>query len=82
MTSRSARVSSAFYSPRLQKNIGFALVPIEHAEPGSEFTVRSKTGDVDARVVGEAVRRPQERNPEAGFEKGARTLVMPAGGST
>jgi glycine cleavage system aminomethyltransferase T len=31
------RVTSACHSPRLEKNIGYAMVPIEHAELGTEL---------------------------------------------
>ena len=30
-------VTSACYSPRLEKNIGFAMVPTEHSELGTEL---------------------------------------------
>ncbi len=49
--SQIGQVSSAFWSPRLKKNIGYALVPIEHADLGTEITVRSNVGEVTARVV-------------------------------
>lgn len=45
------QVSSAFWSPRLEKNIGFALVPIEYTEKGTKLTVRSATGERSAVVV-------------------------------
>jgi len=46
------RVTSACYSPRLEKNIGLAMVPIEHAELGTELQVETpKSGTVDATVV-------------------------------
>jgi glycine cleavage system aminomethyltransferase T len=32
-------VTSAIYSPRLEKNIGYAMLPLEHAELGTELTV-------------------------------------------
>ncbi len=32
-------VSSAIYSPRLKKNIGYAMLPIEHTELGAKLTV-------------------------------------------
>ncbi len=32
-------VSSAVFSPRLKKNIGYAMLPIEHANPGTSLTV-------------------------------------------
>jgi glycine cleavage system aminomethyltransferase T len=34
------RVTSAIYSPRLKKNIGYAMVPIDRADLGTEVTVR------------------------------------------
>jgi aminomethyltransferase len=46
------RVTSACYSPRLEKNIGFAMVPIEFAERGTELHVDTpKSGRVSATVV-------------------------------
>jgi aminomethyltransferase len=35
------RVSSACYSPRLEKNIGFAMVPVRYAEHGTTFQVQT-----------------------------------------
>jgi glycine cleavage system T protein len=32
-------ITSAIHSPRLKKNIGYAMVPIEHAELNTKFTV-------------------------------------------
>jgi aminomethyltransferase len=32
-------VSSAIYSPRLKKNIGYAMLPVEHTELGTKVTV-------------------------------------------
>src|SRR5262249_5025884 len=34
----SGRVTSAVYSPRLEKNIGYAWLPVEHTEVGTEVT--------------------------------------------
>ncbi len=45
------RVTSAVYSPRLQKNIALAMVANEHAAIGSELTVAMPAGTVAARVV-------------------------------
>ncbi len=46
------RVTSACYSPRLEKNIGFAMVPLEFAERGTELQVDTpKSGRVSATVV-------------------------------
>jgi aminomethyltransferase len=33
------RVTSACYSPRLDRNIGYAMVPIEHAQLGTEIEI-------------------------------------------
>ncbi len=44
-------VTSAIYSPRLEKNIGFAWVPNELAEIGSSLQVASEWGDRSATVV-------------------------------
>ena len=49
------RVTSACRSPRLDKNIGFAMLPIEHAEPlGQEFQVETQHG----RFRGVTVEKP------------------------
>jgi glycine cleavage system aminomethyltransferase T len=45
------RVTSALYSPRLEKNIGYAWVPVSHSEPGTRLTVSASMGSVDAVVV-------------------------------
>ena len=46
------RVTSACYSPRLEKNIGLAMLPIEHTELGTELEVETpKSGRVGATVV-------------------------------
>jgi glycine cleavage system aminomethyltransferase T len=46
------RVTSACYSPRLEKNIGFAMLPIQHTELGTELQVEtSVSGKVGATVV-------------------------------
>jgi glycine cleavage system aminomethyltransferase T len=45
------KVTSAIYSPRLEKNIGFAWVPKELAEPGSSLKIATEWGDRGATVV-------------------------------
>lgn len=65
------QVSSAFWSPRLEKNIGFALVPIEQADLGTTFTVvTAARGEVPATVVEKPFvdptkQTPRGRKPEA-----------------
>jgi glycine cleavage system aminomethyltransferase T len=45
-------ITSALYSPRLQKNIGYAWVPVEQAGSGTtRLTVETPAGDVAATVV-------------------------------
>ena len=49
------KVTSACYSPRLEKNIGYAMLPTGLAEPlGQEFAVETPTG----RHRGVTVRKP------------------------
>ncbi len=45
------RITSAVYSPRLKKNIGYAMVPIEHAALGTKLVVATPDGERDATVV-------------------------------
>ena len=45
------KVTSAIYSPRLKKNIGFAWVPIELSEIGSKVDVHTPIGEATAQVV-------------------------------
>ena len=44
-------VSRCAYSPRLQKNIGFANVPVEYAEPGNRLSVATPAGLAATKVV-------------------------------
>ena len=41
----------ALYSPRLEKNIGFAMVAIEFSNPGSSISVETPMGVLTAKVV-------------------------------
>ncbi len=45
------KVTSAVYSPRLQKNIALAMVTVEAAELGTELEVRTRSGESTATVV-------------------------------
>jgi glycine cleavage system aminomethyltransferase T len=49
--SRIGKVTSACFSPRLEKNIGYAMVPIELAELGTELQVDIAGDQRDAVVV-------------------------------
>jgi aminomethyltransferase len=58
------QISSAFWSPRLKKNIGYALVPIEYADLGTEILVRSNVGEVTATVVEKPFIDPKKQTPK------------------
>jgi aminomethyltransferase len=46
------RITSAIYSPSLKKNIGYAMLPVEHAELGTELSVAvPDSGERKATVV-------------------------------
>jgi glycine cleavage system aminomethyltransferase T len=44
-------VTSAIYSPRLERNIGYAWLPIQHTEPGTRLSVETPAGARSATVV-------------------------------
>jgi aminomethyltransferase len=67
--SQIGQVSSVFWSPRLEKNIGYALVPIEYADVGTELTVRKATGEVLARVVRKPFVDPKKETVKADLRK-------------
>ena len=41
----------ALYSPRLEKNIGYAMVLVDHSNLGSTMTVETAVGTMKAKVV-------------------------------
>ena len=45
------RLSRAFFSPRLKKNIGLAIIDIDFAEEGTTVSVASPNGDLTSTVV-------------------------------
>lgn len=45
------RITRCIHSPRLEKNIGFANIPVALADEGSTFTVRGPFGDAQATVI-------------------------------
>jgi glycine cleavage system aminomethyltransferase T len=45
------KVTSAIYSPRLRKNIGYAWLPVERSAAGAAIVVRSEWGERRATVV-------------------------------
>lgn len=57
------QITSAIYSPRLAKNIGFCWVPINLSEPGSKLRVASEWGDRAATVVPMPFVDPEKKIP-------------------
>ena len=59
------KVTSACYSPRLEKNIGFAMLPIEYTEFGTELEVETpQSGRVAAVVVRKPFIDPEKEVPK------------------
>jgi glycine cleavage system aminomethyltransferase T len=61
---RIGQVTSACYSPRLEKNIGYAMVPTEHSELGTEFEVERPGETVSAVVVPKPFIDPEKETPK------------------
>jgi glycine cleavage system aminomethyltransferase T len=57
-------VTSACYSPRLEKNIGFAMLPIEHAAMGNAFEVATQHGRTQAVTVPKPFVDPKKEVPK------------------
>ena len=57
------KVTSAIYSPRLRKNIGFCWVPIDLAKDGSTVRVETEWGRRTAKVVSIPFVDPDKRIP-------------------
>ena len=58
------KVTSACYSPRLEKNIGYAMVPIEYTEPGTELEVETPSERTSAVVVRRPFIDPEKELPK------------------
>ena len=54
------KVTSAVYSPRLQKNIALAMVAIDHSELGTSLEVLSDTGTMPATVTAKPFYDPKK----------------------
>jgi aminomethyltransferase len=57
-------VTSACYSPRLEKNIGYAMLPIEFTQPGTEVGVETPDERTSAIVVRRPFIDPQKEIPK------------------
>jgi glycine cleavage system aminomethyltransferase T len=58
------KVTSACYSPRLEKNIGYSMVPIEYTDLGTEFEVETPHGRTNAVVVEKPFIKPDQAEQE------------------
>jgi glycine cleavage system aminomethyltransferase T len=61
---RIGSVTSACYSPRLEKNIGFAMLPIEHADMGNKFEIETQHGRTWAVTVPKPFIDPKKEIPK------------------
>ncbi|TLZ57103.1 MAG: glycine cleavage system protein T [Methanobacteriota archaeon] len=59
------RVTSAIHSPRLKKNIGYAMIPIEFSDIGSEIEIVHPSGPRGATVVKKPFIDPGKAIPKA-----------------
>jgi glycine cleavage system aminomethyltransferase T len=62
--SRIGEVTSACFSPRLEKNIGFAMVPAEHSELGIELEIERPEDTVAAIIVEKPFVDPEKETPK------------------
>jgi len=58
------QITSACYSPRLERNIGYAMVPVELAEFGTELEVEAPSGTQSAVVVRKPFIDPKKDTPK------------------
>jgi glycine cleavage system aminomethyltransferase T len=61
---RIGTVTSACYSPRLEMNIGFAMLPIEHTAMGNKFEVQTQHGRTSAVTVPKPFIDPKKEVPK------------------
>ena len=55
------KVTSAVYSPRLKKNIGLAMIAIEHSEIGGKFMVDTNDNKINCTVVEKPFYDPKKK---------------------
>ena len=66
---RVGNVTSACHSPRLEKNIGYAMVPIHLTELGTELEVDTPHGRASATVVQKPFIDPEKETPKQDVTK-------------
>jgi glycine cleavage system aminomethyltransferase T len=59
-------VTSACWSPRLEKNIGYAMVPAEHSALGTALEVQRPEGTVAAIVTDRVFFKPEQAEQQLG----------------
>src|SRR5216117_1374 len=59
------RVTSAIHSPRLKSNIGYAMLPVVHADMGTELIVEHPDGPRTATIVKKPFLDPGKEIPKA-----------------
>jgi aminomethyltransferase len=65
------RVTDAIYSPRLERNIGYAWVPISSAAEGTTLRVQTPEGEATATVATMPFIDPGKRIPAAAPSAGS-----------
>jgi aminomethyltransferase len=65
---RIGKVTSACYSPRLDKNIGFAMVPIEQSAIGIELEIERPEETVSGVVADRVFFKPEKAEQELGAQ--------------
>ena len=58
------KVTSACFSPRLEKNIGYAMVPVEHSELGGQLVVERPDEKINAVVADRVFFKPDHAKEE------------------
>jgi aminomethyltransferase len=67
---RIGRVTDAIWSPRLERNIGYAWVPIDLAEPGTPLDVESEHGPVSVTTAAIPFVDPRKEVPARDLRRG------------
>ncbi len=62
---RGARVTSAIHSPRLKRNIGYAMLPTADGKLGTLLTVATPWGEREATVVPRPFVDPKKEIPKS-----------------
>ncbi|HSM16328.1 MAG TPA: glycine cleavage T C-terminal barrel domain-containing protein, partial [Gemmatimonadales bacterium] len=58
-------VTSAVYSPRLERNIGYVMVPTKYAKLGTALTIHTPAGEREATVVTQPFVDPKKDVPKS-----------------